>query len=138
MKRSHRNAGIYINRMLRCAVSLIAALSVLLCNPMLLSAVSETSNGYEMPDLDATDAEFVTAISTLRSRALVYAGVRSFNGYCAWYVNIQLLLLGINRTYVGGNGNDEFGNYCNLTKTTGGYRVRAYPEDDYTLKRSRR
>lgn len=134
MKRSHRNAGIYINRMLRCAVSLIAALSVLLCNPMLLSAVSETSNGYEMPDLDATDAEFVTAISTLRSRALVYAGVRSFNGYCAWYVNIQLLLLGINRTYVGGNGNDEFGNYCNLTKTTGGYRVRAYPEDDYTLK----
>lgn len=66
MKRSHRNAGIYINRMLRCAVSLIAALSVLLCNPMLLSAVSETSNGYEMPDLDATDAEFVTAISTLR------------------------------------------------------------------------
>lgn len=60
-------------------------------------------------------------------------GWDSFNGYCATYVNWQLVVLGINRRYISGNGKDEFDNYKNLTKTAGGYAVTAYPASEYTL-----
>lgn len=65
--------------------------------------------------------------------SLDYAEKDSFNGYCAFYVNTQLYLLGINRTYVGGNGNDEFDNYRYLKKSNGGYDIAAYPARSYTL-----
>lgn len=65
--------------------------------------------------------------------SLDYAEKDSFKGYCAFYVNTQLYLLGINRTYVVGNGKDEFDNYRYLTKSNGGYDIAAYPARSYTL-----
>lgn len=62
------------------------------------------------------------------------AGTNSFNGYCAWYVNWQLYLMGINREFVGGNGNDEFDNYRYLSKSNGGYTITAYAASRYSLQ----
>ena len=62
------------------------------------------------------------------------AGTSTFKGYCAWYVNWQLYLLGINREFVGGNGNQEFDNYCDLTRSNGGYNITAYPAKSYSLR----
>ncbi len=117
-------------RFMRAAVSLAIVLSMLAFSVMPAAAVEI----YKMPALDASDARFKSAITELRARALASCGRRSFNGYCAWYVNLQLYLLGINRTYVTGDGKDEFNNYRGLRYTSGGYRVHAYPEDEYTLK----
>ena len=60
-------------------------------------------------------------------------GYKTFDGYCAHYVNTQLKLLKINKGYVGGNGNDEYDNYKNLSYSTGGYKIHAYDVSDYTL-----
>ncbi len=102
-----------------------------------LSALAIGANAlsiYVMPEFDVSDKTFKNAIEELRAQALASCGRRSFNGYCAWYVNLQLYLLDINRDYVAGDGKDQFNNYRGLKQTTGGYRVHAYPEDEYTLK----
>ncbi len=78
--------------------------------------------------------EIVTQINSTYSEAKRRANVSSFNGYCAWYVNYVLLILGINSSYVGGNGNQEFDNYKGLSKSSGGYSVTAYPASSYNLK----
>lgn len=119
-----------IPRLGRTVISFIIILVMLM--PVTLPAAAITI--YKMPALDASDARFTAAITELRARALASCGRRSFNGYCAWYVNLQLYLLGINATYVTGDGKDEFNNYRGLRYTSGGYRVHAYPEDEYTLK----
>ncbi len=120
-------------KLLRCLISLILTLAVLAGTAG--TAISASAvDIYTMPSTDASDAVFKAAIVELRARALASCGRRSFKGYCAWYVNLQLYLLDINKKYVTGDGKDEFNNYRNLTYTTGGYRVHAYPEDEYTLK----
>ncbi len=123
-----------IKRMCRCLICLVTAVSMLLGGVFSAAVRTRALSVYEMPPLDASDETFVAAIKELRANALASCGRSSFNGYCAWYVNLQLYLLDINRVYVSGNGNDQFNNYRNLTYTTGGYRVHAYPEDEYTLK----
>ena len=65
--------------------------------------------------------------------ALSKAGRSSFNGYCGLYVNWQLVVLGINTSYVGANGNQEFDNYKDMSKSSGGYSITAYPASSYSL-----
>lgn len=119
--------------LLRCIISLLITTAILAGS--FGTAISAAAvDIYTMPATDASDSVFKAAIVELRARALASCGRRSFKGYCAWYVNLQLYLLDINKKYVTGDGKDEFNNYRNLTYTTGGYRVHAYPEDEYTLK----
>ncbi len=63
-----------------------------------------------------------------------YNNNESFKNYCAHYVNLQLQLLGINKKYVGGNGNDEYDNYKNLNYSQGGRKVHNYPATNATFK----
>lgn len=52
-------------------------------------------------------------------------GRRSFNGYCGAYVKHQLRAMGIfeGRNDASGNGNEWYGAFENISKTSGGYYV---------------
>lgn len=62
------------------------------------------------------------------------ARVKSFKGKCGKYVNHQLVVLGINKKYIGANGNREYDIYSKKATTSGGLRVSAYSAKKYTLK----
>ena len=136
MKPISNNKNAFPHRGLRKVMALALAFVMLVCGGTLSAVRAAAITAYKMPALDASDAEFKKAIEDLRSRALASCGRRSFNGYCAWYVNLQLYLLGIHAKYVTGDGKDEFNNYRGLRYSSGGYKIHAYPEDEYTLKSS--
>lgn len=62
------------------------------------------------------------------------SGRYSFNGWCATMVNWHLYLMGITAEMTGNDGNMEYDYYKNQTFTSGGYRVRAYSANKYSLK----
>lgn len=66
-------------------------------------------------------------------KALSYFGRSTFHGYCATFVSIQMLLLGICATTTPGNGNEQFDYFRYLSTTSGGYQIDAYPAAQYTL-----
>ncbi len=80
-----------------------------------------------------TPAEIKAQITKTYKDAKSTTGYKSFDGYCAHYVNTQLKLLGINKGYVKGNGNDQYDNYKNLSYSTGGYKIHTYSAKNYTL-----
>ncbi len=59
---------------------------------------------------------------------------KSFKGYCGAYVANQLVVLGINTSYLSANGNNTFELYRDMKTTSGGYAVSAYRAKDYTLE----
>lgn len=74
-------------------------------------------------------------VATYR-KSQIYAGYSSFHGWCATMVNWHLYILGITSTMTYNDGNMEYDYYKNQTYTTGGYRVRAYSANQYSLKES--
>ncbi len=81
-----------------------------------------------------TEASIIDRIEYHYAWARRYNNGDSFKNYCAHYVNLQLQLLGINKKYVGGNGNDEYDNYKDLSYTAGGRRIHNYPATNATFK----
>lgn len=63
---------------------------------------------------------------------------KSFKGYCGAYVANQLVVLGINTSYLSANGNNTFELYRDLKTTSGGYSISAYRAKDYTLEEALR
>ena len=57
----------------------------------------------------------------------------SFKGYCGAYVANQLVVLGINNSYLSANGKNTFDIYKKMKRTSGGYYVRAYSAKDFAL-----
>ncbi|MBQ3488193.1 MAG: hypothetical protein IJA71_07905 [Clostridia bacterium] len=80
------------------------------------------------------DDDLCRQIETIYRAAKKRAHRSSFRGYCGAYVANQLVLLGINETYVRANGKNAYDAYCKLEYTTGGYRVRAYGGKQYSLR----
>ena len=67
-------------------------------------------------------------------KALAGSGKASLRGYCGLMASWQLYLMGINKELTVGDGRDQYDMYCDLEKTTGGYLVKAYSAQDYTLE----
>lgn len=59
---------------------------------------------------------------------------RSFKGYCGAYVANQLVVLGINTSYLSANGKNTYDIYRKLDCTTGGYQITAYGAKQYSLR----
>lgn len=78
--------------------------------------------------------ELIEQIRATYKAAKKSARRKNFKGKCGAYVNRQLLVLGINKKYIGCNGNREFDVYSKKTETTGGYRITAYSHKKYTLR----
>lgn len=104
---------------------------MMLCICMLTAMIPISTNAAtEIP----TGADLIERIEYTYAWAKRYTGYSTFKNYCAHYVNTQLLLLGINTRYVGGNGNDEYDNYKNLSYTGGGRKIHDYPATNATFK----
>lgn len=105
-------------------------LSLLLCLALLIVMLPSSN-------VQAATAEEVTRIknqiTSTAKQCLTKAGKTSFNGYCGMYVGWQLVVLGINKSYVAGNGNKQYDNYASKSTTTGGYAIKAYPGNSYTI-----
>ena len=78
--------------------------------------------------------EIKNQITSTYKAAKRYSGRPSFSGYCASLVNWQLYLMGITKEKLGNNGNQEYDYFCKQTQTSGGYTVRAYPDERFSLK----
>lgn len=62
------------------------------------------------------------------------AGRSSFQGYCGLMASHQLYNLGLNKTLVVKNGNNQFDYYLPLEMSSGGYYINAYPSEEYTME----
>ena len=80
-----------------------------------------------------TGPEIKSQISSTYQKARASKG-GSFSGYCGGYVGWQLYHLGINSSYISFDGNYTFDYYKNLSYSSGGYKISAYPSSGYTLK----
>ena len=58
----------------------------------------------------------------------------SFKGYCGAYVANQLVVLGINTSYLSANGKNTYDIYQKISCTTGGYHVTTYGAQQYSLQ----
>lgn len=83
---------------------------------------------------DYTPEEICREITTTYAEARKYFGFNSFSGYCGTYVALETYLLGIDAKYTPSNGCDAFDKYCELSVSTGGYGITAYPAKQYTLR----
>lgn len=120
-----------INKSKMIALWVRRFLCILLCICSLIPSVTvSTDAAVDIP----TASDIVKQIEFTYSWAKRYTGYSTFKNYCAHYVNTQLLLLGINTRYVGGNGNDEYDNYKDLSYTGGGRRIHDYPATNATFK----
>lgn len=124
-------------RIIRRAFCLLLTLCVLL--PVIPTAMPVPVSAAYVP----TDESLWESISTICQRCLDYDrthyGMCRGNGYtgfpslCAHYVHIQLMLLGVNNRYIGGNGNDEYNNYEHMAYADGGQKIHAYPITEWSL-----
>ncbi|MBR0508347.1 MAG: hypothetical protein IJJ86_07020 [Clostridia bacterium] len=136
-----------MNRIKRSVVTLVAALCLLfsLLPAARAEAVVQTPVDAHVPDgvvqsaaadqkTPSSGEELIEQIRTTYKKAKKSAHRKNFKGKCGAYVNRQLVVLGINKKYIGCNGNREFDVYSKKTETTGGYRIIAYSRKNYTLK----
>lgn len=116
----------------RFAITVTAALCLL--SPFFTEAKADAAAITIRAEEISKGDELSKQIADTYQRAKKAAGVKSFKGKCGKYVNRQLVLLGINKKYIGCNGNKAFDIYEKKSKTTGGYKVTAYSAKKYTLK----
>ena len=69
--------------------------------------------------------EMAESAEEIYQRARSLFGRRSFNGYCGAYVKYQLRAMGIfeGQNDASGNGNEWYGAFEDVSRTSGGYRV---------------
>lgn len=116
-----------------------AALCMALCLSASLLPAAPSAQATALPILTGqkTDEPNETLIEQIRATyksAKKRARLKSFKGRCGKYVNHQLVVLGINKTYICANGNREYDIYSKKATTSGGMCVSAYPAKKYTLK----
>ena len=83
---------------------------------------------------EAENEDLIEQIRSTYKKAKKTARRKSFKGKCGYYVGLQLVKLGINKKYIGCNGNRAFDIYRKKTETSGGYRITAYPAKQYSLQ----
>ena len=89
---------------------------------------SQTAKGPVQNDM------LIEQIASTYTAAKAKSKVKTFKGRCAAYVNRQLVLLGINKSYIGCNGNKAYDVYCRKETTDGGYTIHAYGAKQYSLE----
>ena len=125
---------------MRTSIRLMTAVTAALClfSPLLPQKTAADARAVlvyeESGNLETSGEKLREQIRDTYKKAKKASRVKSFKGKCGKYVNRQLVVLGINRSYIGCNGNRAFDVYKNKTETSGGYTVTAYPAKQYSLK----
>ncbi len=119
----------------RFAVTVTAALCLMA--PLLPQTAVADARSFSVLSSEQNKSSCEELIEQIRStykKAKKASHVKSFKGKCGKYVNRQLVVLGINKKYIGCNGNRAFDVYKNKKETSGGYKITAYPAKKYSLK----
>lgn len=98
------------------------------------NAVAEAQIIRQIEQENTKDEKLSEQIRSTYKKAKKASRVKSFKGKCGKYVNRQLVLLGINKSYIGCNGNKAYDIYAKKSETSGGYKITAYSAKKYTLK----
>ncbi len=105
-------------------------IAIFLCMILLLGALPVFGYAAGLSRHEAVKQE----VSRIYNKCLATAGKESFAGLCGLMTSHQLWHLGVNRTLGGTyNGNQQFDAYKDVSITSGGYYVTAYPAELYTL-----
>ena len=112
-----------------------ATAAICLLSPLLGEhAVADVQAVVQMEQENAQKDSLLEQIRETYQKAKKASRVKSFKGKCGKYVNRQLVVLGINKSYIGCNGNKAYDIYAAKSETSGGYRITAYSAKKYTLK----
>lgn len=104
---------------------------VAFCAVMLLMLALPAKASAVTPE---EDAYYRNQVKSIYRRVRYNTGGGSLQGYCGTMSGWQLYLLGIDRYPNIHNGNGEYDAYENKKVTTGGYAVKAYSAENYTLE----
>ena len=131
---------------LKRAVALLLFLLLLLSSGIALADEGQGDGGPEQVaegDLQeapgpvhavvAADQGLYRQIQDTYKAAKKRARRKSFKGYCGAYVANQLVVLGINTSYLSANGKNTYDIYRKMDRTSGGYDVTAYGAKNYSL-----
>lgn len=105
-------------------------LVTLICLAALLGGVCMTASAARDTRVD----DLVLSAEESYTASIEYSGKESFHGHCGNMVSCQLFHLGINSWFVSNNGNDLFDYYAAMDKTSGGYYIKPYYLEDYSLQ----
>lgn len=106
---------------------LLCFLLIVAAFPLPVSAVTVSAVTQEEID------EVYNEIARGYRRALYSCGKESLVGYCGLMAGWQLYFMGINKEVIANNGNYQYDAYLDKEQTTGGYPVKVYSAEDYTL-----
>lgn len=118
-RRIHREGKKLVKR--RVMTLLLALLLIVAMHPVSADAASK-------------ETQIKKEITSTYQRTLSRNGMTSLNGWCGLQTSWAMYLLGINKYLISQDGRDQFDTYRDLTVTTGGYRVKAYPAEQYSLE----
>lgn len=105
-------------------------LAAVLCIALLLLMIPGQVSAQSLNSHEAVKQE----VSRIYAKCLATAGKESFAGLCGLMTSHQLWHLGVNRELTGTyNGNQQYDAYANVSVTSGGYHVTAYPAEVFTL-----
>lgn len=94
----------------------------------------EVASAEQTAEDSAQNEKLLEQIRQTYKKAKKASHARSFKGKCGKYVNRQLVVLGINKKYIGCNGNKAYDVYAKKSQSSGGYKITAYSAKKYTLK----
>ena len=90
---------------------------------------------FPMAASAATEGDaIVNQISRLYRKTLAASGEESLLGWCGFMTGYQLYYLGIDTIPHTWNGKDEYNNYCSKEVSSGGFRIKAYSAENYSLR----
>lgn len=95
---------------------------------------SEPAETQTQGPVTEPDEALMKEAETLYRRCLYSAGVDSFHGKCGLSTSYQLWRLGINEDCLVYDGNKQFDAYRYMDVTSGGYEIRAYSVEEYSMK----
>ena len=111
-------------------------IAVLLCFAALLGAVCVTASATETEEEIVMTKEDALEKTARKSyyRSLYQSGKSSLHGFCGLMTSGQLYALDINTVRVINDGNNQFDYYAGMEVTTGGYYVKPYYQDEYSME----
>ncbi len=80
------------------------------------------------------EAQICNQIRSDYQSALEASGKESLGGFCGLMTSWQLYFMGINKYMIPADGNKQYDTYCKMHTTSGGYAVKAYSAESYTLE----
>ena len=97
-------------------------------------AVVVEAEGTHVQPRISYDESLYRQIQDTYKASLKRARRKSFKGYCGAYVANQLVVLGVNKSYLSANGKNTYDIYRKKSVTSGGYSITAYSASKYTLQ----